>query len=133
MSDDKEQKPPRPPLTDTKHLCPRCLSPMKLKSTGWACYRKGCRTGEIPVPYLYDLWKHMADNHGLTLLESELWEIVLAVRKTDVGRYCKDIFLRDDVVRCALEAMGGPSSSVERAKFTELLLKTMNERLNESR
>lgn len=35
---------------------------------------------EVPVTppktYGYELWKHMADEHGLTLLESELSEIL---------------------------------------------------------
>ena len=30
---------------------------------------------ETPKTYNYDLWKHMHDEHGLTLLESELSEI----------------------------------------------------------
>lgn len=32
---------------------------------------------------LYDLFLHMADEHGLILLESELMEIVLKVRYMD--------------------------------------------------
>ena len=89
-------------------------------------------SSDLPVPYLYELWKYFADNHNLVLLESELWDVVLAVRKSDVGHYCKDIFLRDDVVRCALQAMDGAESSGERAKFTSLLLRTMNEQKDQT-
>lgn len=32
-----------------------------------------------PEPYRYNLWKYLSDNHGLTLLESELHGIVQAV------------------------------------------------------
>lgn len=32
-----------------------------------------------PVQYRFQLWKYLSDNHGLTLLESELDEIVRAV------------------------------------------------------
>lgn len=34
---------------------------------------------DTPKPYRYDLWKFFSDNHGLTLLESELQDIVAAV------------------------------------------------------
>ncbi len=31
---------------------------------------------ETPKPWAYDLWKHMSSEHGLTLLESELSDII---------------------------------------------------------
>lgn len=34
-----------------------------------------------PKPYLYPLWEHMAHNHGLVLLESELYDIIMAVKE----------------------------------------------------
>lgn len=34
--------------------------------------------GEPPSTYWYPLFKHMQDNHGLTLLDSEMVEIALA-------------------------------------------------------
>ena len=33
-------------------------------------------TTELPKPWMHDLWKHLHDEHGLTLLESEISEIV---------------------------------------------------------
>ena len=32
---------------------------------------------KLPKPYGYDLWKHLHDEHGLILLESELNEIMI--------------------------------------------------------
>lgn len=40
-------------------------------------------------PYFYPLFKHMSDNHGLTLLDSELDEICRAVDATR-GTVCRD-------------------------------------------
>lgn len=34
---------------------------------------------ETPTPFRYELWKFFADNHGLTLTESELVDIIQAV------------------------------------------------------
>ena len=36
---------------------------------------------ESPVFYYYDLFKFFADNHGLTLVESEIEDIINAVTK----------------------------------------------------
>ncbi len=31
---------------------------------------------ELPKPWMHDLWAHLHNEHGLTLLESEIYEIV---------------------------------------------------------
>lgn len=38
-----------------------------------------------PCSANYKLFKHMADEHGLTLLESELYEIVLLARQVAIA------------------------------------------------
>lgn len=45
-------------------------------------------------PYGYKLWKHMHDEHGLTLLESELDEIIAIAKEIidedDSGRWNRE-------------------------------------------
>jgi hypothetical protein len=67
----------------------------------------------------------MADNHRLTLLDSEMEEICQVVERMRVGLFCRHIS-GDMIVLSALEAMSGPTSSMERSKFTELLLRKLH-------
>jgi hypothetical protein len=68
-----------------KEPCPRCFG------RGWYVWPDSygdpeqvqCRhcgatdEDEIPKPWGYELWRHLHDEHGLTLLEGELQEIVM--------------------------------------------------------
>lgn len=40
----------------------------------------GLAMKEPPMPYTYPVFKHMSDNHGLTLLDSEIDEIIHVCR-----------------------------------------------------
>ena len=68
----------------------------------------------------------MADNHNLILLDSECEDICRVVEKTRLPLLTRHIS-GDLVVMCALEAMSGPTSSNERAKFTERLLARLHQ------
>lgn len=68
----------------------------------------------------------MADNHNLILLDSECEDICRVVEKTRLPLLTRHIS-GDLVVMCALEAMSGPTSSSERAKFTERLLARLHQ------
>ncbi len=43
-------------------------------------------TNPTPVPWAYSLWTHLHTEHGLTLTESELDEIIRICRGLDMGR-----------------------------------------------
>jgi hypothetical protein len=69
----------------------------------------------------FPLFQHMADNHGLTLLDSEMEDICRVVEAMRPPlQPCQ--LSGDTVLMSALEAMSAPSSSSERAQFTERLL-----------
>ncbi len=77
-----------------------------------------------PCSSYYPLFKHMADNHGLTLLDSEMEDICQVVEKMRPRPVSVNI-PGDMIVMAALEAMSGPPSQTERARFTERLLARM--------
>jgi hypothetical protein len=64
--------------TSSDPLCAHCGRPVLDPVWGAAGpYHPACVQPEIPQPTTstYPLFKHIADEHGLTLLESELYEI----------------------------------------------------------
>jgi len=79
--------------------------------------KAGGRCALAPGSVYFPLFKHMADNHGLTLLDSEMEDICRAVE--EVRGVQLSIRARSDVLlMSALEAMSGQHSDAERAKFT---------------
>jgi len=74
-----------------------------------------------PCSVYWPLFKHMADEHNLTLLESEMEDICQVVERMRMPILCRHL-TGDMIVMAALEAMSGPASGNERAKFTEILL-----------
>jgi hypothetical protein len=74
-----------------------------------------------PTPSIYwPLFKHMADNHNLSLLDSELEDICAVVLKITPPLIARSL-TGDAVLMSALEAMSGDTSGTERAKFTTCL------------
>lgn len=43
----------------------------------------------LPKPWMYDLWEHLHNEHGLTLLESEIDEIVRLAATPATCRTCQ--------------------------------------------
>ena len=70
-----------------------------------------------PGSVYFPLFKHMSDNHGLTLLDSEMEDICRVVE--EVRGVQLNIRASNNVLlMSALEAMSGLHSDSERAKFT---------------
>jgi hypothetical protein len=79
---------------------------------------------ETPEPYRFKLWKYLADNHGLTLLESELHGIVQAV-ESQLERELNDAKQERDSLLARMDECGYQEMLAKqnelKAKLTELL------------
>ena len=74
-----------------------------------------------PCSVYWPLFQHMANEHDLVLLDSEMEDICRVVERMRLPIICRHL-TGDIIVMAALEAMSGPTSSNERARFTEILL-----------
>jgi hypothetical protein len=58
----------------------------------------------VPMPHRYELWKHLHDEYGLLLLESELEDIVQAVTKSERVLTREQVLpLVEAIKRCKLD------------------------------
>lgn len=68
---------------DGNHVGPRCADPECWNDT----VSTGCAFNSAePLPYAYPLFKHMSDEHGLTLIDSELYEIMRICKEIDAQK-----------------------------------------------